>query len=205
MIPKIFHNIWLGQEKIPDDFLAYHENWKKLHPDWEYKLWTDNDILNLDPYINNLINRSITFASKSNVLRVYVLYEYGGVYADTDFDWNKSLNPLLNNLAFVPKPTFDVYNSAILGSIKNHQWPKLMIDSLENFVDLPPSWGPELVTSTLIKMFNSKTITILPRKYFYPYLWTEESKPASCFPNSYAVHHWDKSWRREYANTSQCV
>jgi mannosyltransferase OCH1-like enzyme len=200
MIPKIFHNIWLGQEQMPEEFVAYHENWKILHPDWDYKLWTDNNIKNIDSNIFDLINRAQTFSSKSNVLRVYVLHEYGGVYADTDFDWNKSLDPLLDNLAFIPKPTFNVYNSAILASIKKHEWLSIMLDSLEDFVDLPPSWGPEMVTNAVLKTFDSKTVTILPRKYFYPYLWTEEPKPASFFPNSYGVHHWYKSWRKEYDN-----
>jgi len=198
MIPKIFHNIWLGQKKIPKEFLVYHDNWKKLHPDWEYRLWTDDDLKNLDSYIVDFINRAITFASKSDVLRIYAIYKYGGVYADTDFDWNKSLDPLLNNLAFIPKPTSDLYNNAIFGAVPKHPICKLMLDNLEKYVDNPPPpWGPQLITDCLHEVLDQKNITILPRKSFYPYLWTEKRKPASFFPNSYAVHFWDKSWRRE--------
>jgi mannosyltransferase OCH1-like enzyme len=124
------------------------------------------------------------------------------VYADTDFDWNKSLNPLLDNLAFLPKPTYNVYNNAILGAIKKHDWFKLMLDNLKDFIDRPPPWGPDLVTKTLLQILNSGTITLLPRKYFYPYLWDETPKPASFFPNAYGVHHWNKSWRKQYANIS---
>jgi mannosyltransferase OCH1-like enzyme len=202
MIPKIFHNIWLGQKKMPEEFIVFHDNWKNLHSDWEYKLWKDEDIHNLNPSIKKLIDESQTFSSKSNILRIYLLYEYGGVYADTDFDWNKSLNPLLNNLAFIPKPTYNVYNSAILGSIKKHNWFKLMLENLKHFARRPPPWGPDLITSTLVETLDAKNVTIVPRKYFYPYLWTEESKPASFFPNSYGVHHWYKSWRSEYVDPS---
>ena len=41
MIPKIIHACWLGKAKMPDDQVKYIEGWKKLHPDYEVILWTD--------------------------------------------------------------------------------------------------------------------------------------------------------------------
>ena len=44
-IPKIIHQIWLGSE-LPVRFRGYQQNWRRLHPDWDYKLWTDRDVEN---------------------------------------------------------------------------------------------------------------------------------------------------------------
>jgi mannosyltransferase OCH1-like enzyme len=197
MIPKIFHNIWLGDKKIPEEFVAYHNNWKKFHPEWDYRLWTNEDLINIDPYITDLINQSKIFSSKSNILRIYILYVYGGVYCDMDIDWNKSMNPLLDNLAFMPKATLNTYCNAVLGAVEHHNWFKLMLDSLDRFVQDPPPWGPELTKQTFLKLMDSNTITLLPRKSFYPYLWNETPRPTECFPDSYGVHHWNKSWKKE--------
>jgi mannosyltransferase OCH1-like enzyme len=197
MIPKILHNIWLGDKKIPAEFIEYHNNWKILHPEWDYKLWENKDLIDIDPDIKNLIDNTKIFSSKSNILRIYIIYVYGGIYADMDMDWNKSLNPLLNNLSFMPKSTLNTYCNAIFGSIKNHEWFKLMIDSLKDFVNDPPPWGPELTKKTFLQIMDKNIVTLLPRKSFYPYLWNEIPQPTKNFPNSYGVHHWNKSWKKE--------
>src|SRR4029077_5448971 len=49
-IPKIIHQIWVGPKMPPSFFATFQEKWKMLHPGWEYHLWTDSEIdeLNLD-------------------------------------------------------------------------------------------------------------------------------------------------------------
>ena len=42
MIPKIIHQIWFGnQDNRPKEIM---EKWKTMNPDWEYFLWTEDDI-----------------------------------------------------------------------------------------------------------------------------------------------------------------
>ena len=42
MIPKIFHQTW-KDANIKDEYLPFAKKLKEVHPDWEYKLWTDID------------------------------------------------------------------------------------------------------------------------------------------------------------------
>jgi mannosyltransferase OCH1-like enzyme len=114
-----------------------------------------------------------------------------------DFDWNKSLDPLLDNNSFIPKSTLNLYCNAIFGAVKGHDWFKLMLDNLKQFINQPPPWGPILTTDTLLQVLDKNIVTILPRKSFYPYLWNEIPQPTKNFPNSYGVHHWNKSWKKE--------
>ena len=44
LIPQIFHRIWLGDKEMPEEFVYYGETWKKLHPSWKIKLWTEENI-----------------------------------------------------------------------------------------------------------------------------------------------------------------
>ena len=42
-IPRIFHQIWVGPDPLPDEFAAYGQTWLDHHPGWELKLWTDEN------------------------------------------------------------------------------------------------------------------------------------------------------------------
>jgi hypothetical protein len=41
-VPKILHQTWKSRE-IPEKWKAAQQSCLSLHPDWEYKLWTDAD------------------------------------------------------------------------------------------------------------------------------------------------------------------
>ena len=44
MIPKILHQVWLGPNTIPREFLDWRGGWRSLHPDWTYMLHTNEDV-----------------------------------------------------------------------------------------------------------------------------------------------------------------
>ena len=41
MIPRIIHQSW-KVEQVPDRWLAFQQSWREHHPDYEYRLWTDD-------------------------------------------------------------------------------------------------------------------------------------------------------------------
>jgi hypothetical protein len=41
MIPKILHQIWIGPKPAPTNLM---KTWKDKHPDFEYILWTEQEI-----------------------------------------------------------------------------------------------------------------------------------------------------------------
>ena len=41
LIPRILHQIWLGGSPIPEEFLEFSAGWRRAHPQWDYRLWTD--------------------------------------------------------------------------------------------------------------------------------------------------------------------
>jgi mannosyltransferase OCH1-like enzyme len=99
-IPKIVHQIWLGPKLPPPYFLTFQEKWKALHPDWEFRLWTDSDLDKLDLELRDLIDLSPNWAEKSDILRAELLDKFGGLYIDVDMECNHSLTELNHKYDF---------------------------------------------------------------------------------------------------------
>ncbi|BAZ25544.1 Subversion of eukaryotic traffic protein A [Kalymmatonema gypsitolerans NIES-4073] len=86
-IPKIIHQIWIGNRNIPKKLHQYQQTWIEHHPGWEYKLWTNEEVKKYS-FVNNdlkfLFDQALTLGERVDVLRYDILYQYGGIYADCD-------------------------------------------------------------------------------------------------------------------------
>lgn len=96
-IPKIIHQIWLGdQSRRPERWMR---TWQTMHPDWEYRLWTE---ANLPPLRAQVAFDAMPhFAGKADIARYEILHRFGGVYIDADAECITPLtDDLLANQAF---------------------------------------------------------------------------------------------------------
>lgn len=84
---KIIHCIKIGPNAEMGDFeISCVESWKKTYPDWEIKYWTDKEILPLlsdCKYAASCYNKG-AYAFAGDYARLKILFEYGGLYMDTD-------------------------------------------------------------------------------------------------------------------------
>jgi hypothetical protein len=100
---KIIHQTWQTSE-VPDaDYPhVWQESWKTHHPDWEYRLWTDEDNERLvrDHYPQFLEGyRSLSKGViKSDIARALLLHKFGGLYADLDYICLKPVGETLRHL-----------------------------------------------------------------------------------------------------------
>lgn len=90
-IPKIIHQIWIGPHPFPQEAREWQQSWSKIHPDWEYKLWTNEDVKQLDFPNKKYFDEATNWGEKADILRYELIYEFGGLYVDVDF---ASLKPL---------------------------------------------------------------------------------------------------------------
>ena len=51
-IPKIIHRVWLSGEPLPGAAQEFIAGWERLHPNWEQRLWTSD---NLAPLVNQTL------------------------------------------------------------------------------------------------------------------------------------------------------
>ena len=95
-IPHIIHQLW-DTDKVPRYFAAFIRSWQQKHPDWEYWFWTKkdaNEFVKAEyPEHYALYDSYISPIFRADAMRYFVLYKYGGVYADLDME---ALKPLDN-------------------------------------------------------------------------------------------------------------
>lgn len=204
--PKIFHRIWLDEEERPG-FAAWRDKLAELHPDWEIRTWQDSgearkmltsaDLLPLwDRYIE-----SDPFGRIPDILRYSLLYRFGGVYIDTDFEPLRPIDELLDGgKPFAAWENDRTMCTAILGSPPKHPAVKVLLtglpDSCARTEEKTPNYatGPEYATSLWRGRSDVKR---LPPWTFYPVGWWERhllGDPANYHPDTFAVHHWAKGW-----------
>lgn len=211
MIPKRFIRIWpagCGKSEIPEMFEEWWQMFKDLHPTYEFMTITDYSHLNISDDIMFLIERTKTCAGIGDILRLISVYEFGGIYVDTDVMPLKSFEPLTNySMPFLAKRSSKSFESAIIGSPPKHPAIKDVLDALPNYWKkhhgryASVQTGPAFVSSVL---FGRPDVVHLPIKTFYPYNgWgppTREEKlkmfsDSKNFPSEmFAAHFSNNSW-----------
>ena len=208
-IPKVLHQIWLGNYMPARERELCLRAKNSLPVDWEYKLWRDKDVEQLANFTQReLFNETPNIGQKSDLLRLYILCEYGGVYCDTDFVLNKSFNDLLDLDFFagiVYDDTPNVSNSVMGSSPKNElildmqnlESPMLYSDGM----DVINTTGQGLITLKIFKNKNNFTnFVVLPNLFLYPFPNCPSCRDLGAdFENyivaeTYCCHLWYGSW-----------
>ena len=87
-IPRIVHHIWLGSA-LPSAYARLRETWEAHHPaatGWEHRLWDDAAVRTLRMVNRAAFDAAPNYGEKSDIARLEILYQHGGLYVDTDFE-----------------------------------------------------------------------------------------------------------------------
>ncbi|KAA3625132.1 MAG: hypothetical protein DWQ08_09585 [Proteobacteria bacterium] len=89
MIPRIIHQTWKNRT-IPSDWQGYVSSWRRHHPHWEYRLWTDEDnerfVCTFHPEFLPVWDRYPHPILKADAIRYLILHRHGGLYVDLDME-----------------------------------------------------------------------------------------------------------------------
>ena len=220
-IPRKFHMIWLGGY-LPLKYIRLIDKCIALHPKWEFKIWTDRDVTNL-----NLINREAYEKTenkgvKSALLRYEILYQYGGVYADLDFEWIKPIDDLLyldffgggrDTARGIDKP---ILSEGLMGCTPQNDFLATIIGGInkkQNTVlydtdSVTKEFCSDYITKAYLQYIKDtdKKCVLFPDAFFYPMpsSFKEEiredtpenrSRIATYIkPQTYCVHLWHGTW-----------
>jgi mannosyltransferase OCH1-like enzyme len=201
MIPRIFHQVWINDAdpNLPEQFARYRDGWLRLHPGWEYRLW---NLDNIDFPLRRpeLLKIAGSYAQLADILRLEIIYQYGGVYIDTDFECLRSIEALVaDSDLFFCSEDGKTLAAGIFGAKPAHALVRRLVDALPSQMGREPAateTGPGYVTRTLFNDGFPRDLTLFPRRYFYPYNWEELHRANEEFPDSYAVHRYAGSWVR---------
>ena len=118
-IPKIIHYCWFGSSQFPSEIKECIDSWKKLKG---YKIirWDESNCsFDENEYVKKAYSEK-KYAFLSDFYRLKALYEYGGIYLDTDVTVKRNLNPLLNNSVFLGFSYNCCIGTAVIGAQKGN-------------------------------------------------------------------------------------
>lgn len=100
-IPHVIHYCWFGGKPVPRSARKCIDSWKEYFPGWEIKQWNESnyDVWKI-PYIAQAYDAK-KYAFVSDYARFDILYQYGGVYFDTDVEVIKPFDDILARGAFM--------------------------------------------------------------------------------------------------------
>lgn len=215
-IPKIIHYCWFGNNPKPASVIKCIESWKKYCPDYKIIEWSEKNI-NIDDMCNycKQAYEEKAWGFVPDYIRLWIIYNYGGIYLDTDVQIIKNFDDLLENHIFlgVEKCGGNLLTNmgSGFGAEKNNEfiYKHMQIYKNLNFrladgtLNRKPSphYTTECLNSMNIYLKNDldiiyeKEITVYPPRYFSPKDF--ETGIINITPDTYSVHHYDASWYDE--------
>ena len=217
MIPKIIHYCWFGGKEMPELALRCIASWKKYLPDYELRLWNERTFdLDMYPYAREAYEHH-KFAFVTDVVRLWALERFGGVYMDTDVEMLRPLGNLMTLPAFTGYEA-SLANAPVTGlmaSAPHGVWVCEQLAYYEGKHFVQADGSLDLTTNTItiahIMQKNGFVINgeysvykndmhIFPVDYFCPLTSTRVLKITE---NTYCIHHFAGSWI-EYTKWQRC-
>ena len=98
---KVIHYCWFGRNALPESARKCIESWKKYCPDYEIVQWNEDnfDCTSCD-YIKEAYEHK-RWAFVSDYARFWILYNYGGLYFDTDVELIRPIDDLVERGPFM--------------------------------------------------------------------------------------------------------
>lgn len=126
VIPRTFHQVWVGDQAMPQEFLAWAWSWRQFNPDWTLCLWVEHPELfdrqalgemgvlsppwheirrlpalwtaHLLKQVAQLVGDEQRLACASDIIRLELVARFGGVYLDTDVECFAPIDPVLEGV-----------------------------------------------------------------------------------------------------------
>ncbi len=208
-VPMLLH------QTAPSDKSKWHKLWKPCQESWikkcshyAYCLWNDEDVVDLIkkryPKFVPTFQAYDVNIKRVDAFRYFLLYEYGGVYVDMDYECVRNFDhTLVKGKVSIAESMFahEKYQNALMASPARHPFwlyvfeallkrpgeavvvatgPKLIDDVVAN---VPPDMFNPLPKEgfAVVEPFESRTEDLQEKK------WDDH-------PKVYAVHHCTASW-----------
>lgn len=198
MIPKVFHTVWVQGPPLPEQHQQWFDSWKKHNPDWAHILWSEPDYLG---FLENrdIYDTAVNHAQRAEIAQKEILWKYGGVYKDADFE---CFRPCGHFFAVDHVVTWDEspgqLGNQLIGAPPHHPAVRVALEDIPRAIhyqrsnSLPQTYGagPHLIQ----RLWRDRDdVEIRPSWEFFPYLWND-TKPAD-FGDAFGAHHWTASWK----------
>lgn len=212
MIPKVIHFCWFGGKRKPRLIKDCIESWRRHLPEYKIIEWNEKNSDLSHPFVKEAY-RLKKWAFVSDYIRLKALYDFGGIYLDTDMMVLKSFDSLLINTCFFGAEDSEFISCGIIGAERANWFVKISLSHYDNFqfskgMNIGMQTIPRIITNIFRNEFKyydnfdefSKfdNLTIFPPQYFYPLPFSESDNVKKykeyIQSDTLAVHLWNSSW-----------
>ena len=213
MIPKIIHLCWMSGDPFPSDIQKCIDSWKRILPDYEIWLWdTKRFDLSTSVWVTEAYDKK-KYAFCADYIRMYALFNYGGVYLDSDVEVLRSFNDLLTLPYFIGYESKQYFEAAVIGAEKGNPFigDVLAYYKDRHFVKENGSLDIQIMPEVMINVTNSKwkrvlineisdfindptIINVFPYDWFSPIDSTGKRYVLRVSKNTYCIHHFASAW-----------
>lgn len=208
VIPKIIHYCWFGKNKMPDKVYACIDSWKKYCPDYEIKLWNDDNFdLHQNAYIEEAYSRQ-KYAFVSDFARLYVLFKEGGIYIDSDVELTGKIDSFLCHDMFSGFEDRFMIPTGIMGARRDSKWCKFFLSYYDDRHFIIDGKNDETTNvSTITQMyiersgkrlvnsfFEDEGLAMYPQEVFCPLDY--KTGELNMTANTKAIHWFADSWEK---------
>ncbi|MFC0269952.1 glycosyltransferase family 32 protein [Metabacillus herbersteinensis] len=206
-IPKIIHYCWFGNNEKPEIVKKCIHSWREHLSEYKIIEWNEKNFdLNFNSYVKEAYEAS-KYAFVSDFVRVYALYHFGGIYLDTDVEVYRPFDDLLFHESFWGFEQENFIATSTIGAVEGNNLIKLFLDSYseKHFLRNDGSYDDLTNVAIITKILEDMGLkadghyqkiegmgTFYPQTYFSPYDYINCRKFIS--NNTYAMHHFYKSW-----------
>lgn len=213
MIPKIIHYCWFGKSPLPKEALKCIESWKKYCPGYEIRQWDESNVDFTEcAYAVEAYNER-KWAFVSDYVRFKILYEYGGLYFDTDVELIRPIDHIVSKGAFMGCENSAQFGNNIgvapglgLGVNSGLELYREILDSYKklHFEKSEETGKYKTVvefTTEILQKHGLKNVDeiqyiegvfVYPKEYFQP--MNIETGKITIEANTVSIHHYSGSW-----------
>lgn len=210
VIPKVIHYCWFGRKELPDFLRKCISTWKDKCPDYDFIEWNESNYdvskhkYTLDAYKNK------KYGFVTDMARLDILYEYGGIYLDTDVTLVKYLDDMLYQHGFIGVEKWGNINSGGgCGFVRGHHLLKNLIEYRDTIPFKMSDGTLNIETNGMYETaFFSRLgykpnnrlqiiddVTIYPSYVQHPYDYMSCKKEMN--DSTVSIHHFRGGWMEE--------
>ena len=219
-IPKVIHYCWFGGNPLSELAVKCIESWKTFCPGYEIKEWNeDNYNVRACKYISEAYDAK-KWAFVSDYARFDIIYNYGGIYFDTDVELIAPIDDILQRGSFmgmqaccrdIGKNEVCLVNPGLglAGSSGNEIFMSMLnLYRQARFYNGDGSMNKTTVVSyttrilkeyglneNIFEIQNVNGIYIYPPEYFCPK--NPKTREMHITRNTRSIHHFEASWKSE--------
>ena len=192
--PRRLLQTWKSTTDLPPRFYYWRSSWLRYHPSWRHDFW--DDAANRAFVAKHFAWFLPTYDSyekeicRADAVRYCYLYQYGGVYADMDFEALRSLEPLLTQYdghadillgslrsGFSPWINHTVPNALMISTPRQYFWLAVLKEMARRRVkaqSVEELTGPVVLRDVYKERQGISRIQVLSPEILYPISWITE-------------------------------